>query len=271
MKTEMERKGAGSRALKLASLVLVAVGGLQAANLWTNPASSTLFTTISGDNKCDASAIVCSTGAPITIFDNFNIPNGSKAWVVSAVDFTDFMVNVRAGDYKSTSWSIWAGDPLVSGKLVASGSAVASFTLLSGTCGDTTTCTQMFTLSFGNTPVTLTANQTYYLGTSNVLVPSNGTSEYTARVFSPGGNTAPGGTVNALQKWEQSNGSTSGVVNSTWTAGTLNQTFPNAGLGINEVATAFDIQGTLAPEPGTITLLSLALAGCYLYLRRRTA
>ena len=264
MNTEMELKRACSRALKIAihaSFALLAAGGLQAANLWTNAVA--IGGGVIGDNRFDSGSY--------TIFDNFNIPNGSKSWVVSAIDFTDFVMNVSPGDYKSTSWSLWAGDPLSAGTLVASGSGAASLTTLSGTCGagvNNVNCVQTFTVTLANS-VTLPSNQTYFLGTSNILVPSNG-SESTRRAFSAGGNTAPGGSANGLQRWEQSNGSTTGVVNSTWTAGSENYKFPSD-LNIFEGATAFDIQGALAPEPGTITLLTMAFAGCWFYLRRRTA
>src|SRR5262249_7968697 len=113
----------------------------------------------------------------------------------------------------------------------------------------------------------LAGGTTYYLSTSNTVMATN-SGEASLRAFAAGGNTAPGGTANPLARWIWSNGSTTGVRDATWTAGTVNDTHPGA---LTEEATAFDIDGALAPEPGTLTLLSLALAACWFYVRRRTA
>lgn len=269
MDTEIKLKWAFDRALKLgisASFVLLAVGGLQAANvLWSNGAVST---GLSNDNRCDGGPNICTTtgtGPGWTIFDNFNIPASSKAWAVSGFDFTDFLVNGSPTDIKSTTWSIWNGDPLSGGKLVGSGSATPS-TSASGTCGVFSTCLVTFTVNFTGGSLFLASGNTYYLGSSNVI-PVVNTNEATLRAFAAGGNTAPGGTANPLQKWEQSNGSTSGVVGSSWTLGGTDNSFPGT-FGIAETATAFDINGVLAPEPTTLTLLGVALAG-FCFLRRR--
>lgn len=190
-----------------------------------------------------------------TVFDNFNVPAASKPWAVSGFDFSDFLVNGPVGDYKSTAWSIWNGNPLSGGTLLASGSATAALSLVSGTCGTGSTCLETFTVTLG-APIELASGNTYYLGTTNTLSPTN-SNESTLRAFAAGGNTAPGGTANTLLQWEQSNGTISG---SSWQAGANNYTFPGA-LSISETATAFDIQGSLAPEPGTLTLLGIAFAG----------
>jgi hypothetical protein len=182
--------------------------------------------------------------------------------VVTAIDFTDFLINVSAADIGNTQWSIWSGNPLSGGKLVASGSSAASLSLVSGSCGSGNTCIETFTVNVG-TPVLFAAGNTYFLGTSNTLLPSNG-GETLTRAFAAGGNTAPGGTANGLTEWEQSNGSTTGVPNSSWSAGTHDTIFFSG-------ATAFDIQGVLAPEPGTMSLLFIALAGCLCWVRRRPA
>jgi hypothetical protein len=246
-------------------VALTAVSGLQASTLWSNGAVNTSLT---GDNRCDGGPNLCgNTGSTFwTVFDNFNVPAASKPWVVSGFDFSDFLTNGPVGDYKSTAWSIWNGDPLSGGKLVASGSATALLSLASGTCGTGSTCLETFTVTLG-VPIELLPGTTYYLGTTNTLSPTNA-NEATLRAFAAGGNTAPGGTVNTTTRWEQSDGSTSGVVGSSWTAGANNYTFPGA-LGISETATAFDIQGSLAPEPGTLTLLGIAFASFAFVQRQR--
>lgn len=267
MNIKIKPKGAFDRALRLgisASLVLLAAGGLQAAPLWSNGA---VTTNANNQNVCDSGPNSCGSVVGYTVFDNFNIPASSKAWVVSSFDFTDFLAAPTA-DYKSTSWSIWNGDPLSGGKLVASGSAVATLSNPGATCGVGNGCLQMLTVTFATgANVTLASGNTYYLGTSNVLAAG---ADQSTRAFAAGGNTAPGGTANGLTSWEQSNGSTSGVVGSSWSQGTTNNVFPGA-LGITQIATAFDINGTLAPEPGTLTLLSIAFAGICFVLRRRVA
>lgn len=256
--------------LFMAACALAIVPGGDAATLWTNGAVNTTF---SADNRCDTGPNLCAAahGASWTIFDNFNVPSGSNPWLVSGFDFTDFFVDGTSSDIGSTTWEIFRGDPLSSGQLVASGTATAVASLVSGTCSATTTCIEKFTVTLASA-VTLTAGSTYYLGTSTTLTPSI-SGEALLRAFAAGGNTAPGGTVNSLGQWELSNGSTSGVVGSAWTAGTANTTFPS--LGINETATAFDIFGTLqttapVPEPGSLILGGIALCGMCL-LRRIAA
>jgi hypothetical protein len=270
--TKIKLKGAYHRALRIgtgASLMLLAASGLQADALWSNGAVNFgLNPGNSGHLRCDSGSSTCGSANPWTVFDNFNVPSMSKAWVVSSFDFTDFLVNTATGDYKNTSWSIWNGDPLMGGKLVASGNAPASLSNVTGTCGAGNICSATFTVNLSSS-VALASGNTYFLGTNNSITENN-INETTVRAFAAGGNTAPGGTLNSLKQWEQSNGSTSGVVGSTWTGGAGDNTFPGP-LGITEAATAFDINGTLAPEPGTLTLLGIALAGLCFVLRRRVA
>jgi hypothetical protein len=252
----------------LIGLTVAVPPGAYAGTLWSN---GTVNTTFASDNRCDSGPNLCGNSGSTswTIFDNFNVPAASKAWVVSGFDFTDFLIDGTNSDYKSTAWSIWNGDPLFGGKLVASGTATAVPTLVSGVCGNGNTCIELFAVTLGST-VNLASGNTYYLGTTNTLTPTN-SGETTARAFAAGGNTTPGGTADSLQRWEQSNGSTSGTLGSSWISGSNNFTFPGT-LGINEAATAFDINGTLAtvPEPGAMTLVGMALGGVCFVRRFRT-
>jgi len=249
-------------------LVLLASGPVQAATLWSNGAVNTVE---SGDNRCDSGPNLCGNtgGAFWTIFDNFNIPAASQPWLVTSLDFTDFLVSAPKADIGNTNWSIWSGDPLLGGTLVGSGTVKATLTDIIGPCGTGNICLELFTVNL-STPLFLAKGVTYYLGTTTTVVPTNG-AEGTFRAFSAGGNTAPGGTPNGLAHWEQSNGSSTGVPGSSWTAGSLDSTFPSASF--KETATAFDINGTLAPvpEPGTMTLIGMGLVVCWLCVRRRTA
>ena len=96
------------------------------------------------------------------------------------------------------------------------------------------TCLTQFTV--GGLAVSLTSG-TYYIGTASLV--SSGSSLY--RALADG---------NGLQGYESSVGSIAGP---TWSS-TSSNTFP-----ISD--TAFDINGTVDPEPGTLTLMGLALAG----------
>lgn len=252
------------RLLGGACILLGAAGMAQASDLWSNGAVNTTF---SSDNRCESEAGTCGNTTAWTIFDNFNIPSSAHyGWDVTGFDYSAFLVNGAASDYETTDWSIWNGDPLSGGKLVASGSTMATLSTISGTCGSGSTCLEEFTVTIASR--ILPPGNTYYLGVSDVVRQTN-TGEATFRAFASGGNTAAGGTANTLARWEQSNGSTTGVTGSSWTAGTVNNTFPGA-LGVNEGSTAFDIQGTLAtPEPAGLTLVGLALlAFCVPYVVR---
>ena len=244
--------------------VLLAASGLQAAALWNNGAANG---SLSPDSRCDDGPNLCGNGGgrSWTVFDNFNVPTG-KTWNVSSVDFTDLLTNGTTSDIGQTTASIWNGDPLNGGILIATVTGTAGLANLGGTCGNNNTCLEEFTLSF---PAVLTSG-TYYFGATVALTATN-FGENTDRAFAAGGNTAPGGTANFLQRWELSNG-TPGGIGSTWTSGSVNFVFPGA-LGISETATAFDINGTLAagtPEPGAMTLVSVGLAGlCFVHRRSR--
>jgi hypothetical protein len=243
--------------------MLMGASGLQASTmtLWSNGVPENTMT----GNQCDS---VCN-GQSWTVFDNFTVAT-SKNWVVSSFDFTDFVIGLQnTNDYKNTTWSFWDGDPLSGGKLVASGTKAAGVSLVSGSCGSSSACLETFTVDLSTTPVGLASGHTYYLGASNTF---NLSSESSVRgVTLTGGNTiaAIGGSSIAGGHWEQSNGSIN-VGGKVWTSGTSNTVFPGP-LGVTDQFTAFDITGDFAPEPGTFTLLGLALAGmCYIY-RRRTA
>ena len=221
MNTNRKGQRASSRAVKVgfgAVCMLLAAGGIQAAPLWTNGTLS-----VAPPTECDSGPGTCgnSSLAAWTIFDNFNVPTGTS-WTVQGFDYTDLFFHTPAADYTNTKWSLWSGDPLNGGKLVASGLTLGQMTLQSGSCGAGSTCVELINVALG-APVYLSSG-TYFLGTTSIL---SNTADTTYREFANGGNTAPGGTANTLQKWEQSNGSISG---STWALGANNNTGPSTGI-----------------------------------------
>ena len=241
--------------------IWIGVSGLQAASVtWSN---GTVNLTFPSDLQFDCGGCAL-TGAPYTAFDNFSVPAGPQSWQVSSFDFTDWFIHLsNKSDYKDTRWSIWNGDPLTTGKLVASGLTLGTLTDVSGTCGGTSTCLEKVTVSGLN--VTLASGNTYYLGVSNVLAAGG---ESSGRAYASGGNAAGPGT--SLAHWEISDGSTTGVVGSAWTAGAFNFNYPAVSGSPQEQFTAFDIiADQVTPEPGTLTLLSVALAGFGYFHRRR--
>jgi hypothetical protein len=279
----MRGGGVCQRALSVGistAFMLLAVEGLGAANIVTNGGINNLNSTTyvliggsTGGNPCDT---VCtnvggagfSGSAPFTIFDNFTIPQSGA--MVTGFDFTDFLVGTStaptSGSTQAVNWSLWSGDPLTGHpNLVASGtSAAAVLTQPTGyNCGSNF-CLERFTVTLGSA-VTLSAGQMYYLGTS--VVPQGNYLTYRATT----------GSVPGSQAWEQSNGSIGNGTNS-WSAGTINNDLPSAGgsngslpgAGVTAQDSAFDIIGTvLTPEPGTMTLMSIAIAGLCLVRRRR--
>ena len=259
--------------------MLLAAGGLEANTLWNNGglASSTYVPQVtngSGGNPCDSSC----TGGPFTIFDNFNLGvsnPGAVSLTVTGFDFSDFLVTATGGapsvpGSQSVQWSIWSGDPLaggLQGKQVAGGTALAVLSPIGVSACSGGTCLELYTVTLGAS-VTLSASQTYYLGTSVV----QGTNNYlTYRATT--NDTNPGQA--AYQGWEQSNGSSSGTVGSTWApkgSGGINLSFPNSSSGVSATDSAFEILGNVStPEPGTWTLMGIAIAGLCLVRRRRTA
>ena len=217
------------------SMLFMAAAVLQADNLFTNgfvagSPTSTL---------CDGTCLVGTGPATTTytIYDNFTV--GPAGWIVTGFDYTDFLINISSvsNTYSSTQWSIWSGDPLGGGTLLKSGLAVA--TLGSANCTlplSPGTC--IVQLSVGGLAVNLTSG-TYYIGTASL---QTGTPDM-ERALSSGNGPATAG-------YEASNGTT--IITSA------------------NGDTAFDVAAYVGPEPGTLTLMGLALAGLVWLARRRS-
>jgi hypothetical protein len=235
---------------------VIGTGGLQAATLWDNGFGfANADTTPHG--ICDSN-VGCAGGAT-TAFDSFTITNAQ--WKITAFRFTDFFINSPTSDpsasFTSTTWSLWNGDPLVSGKLIATGTATGAANVLGspvnanqGCSGQT--CLVNFNVSI--TPVVLTSG-TYYVGFSNNLVNSN--SIRTERAYS----LVASGVSKTLENSQQTNSLTVG------------QGWLPTGCATPNICTgqpsSFDVQGTLVPEPATWSLLLISAAG-FRFLRRRS-
>jgi PEP-CTERM motif len=271
--SKVKAKGTGRRALGVgtfAAFVLLSTSGLEGASvLWSN---GTVESSASSQERCDSGLGTCSnpvgsTGS-FTVFDNFSLSAAGAA--VTGFDISDFFVGTPTNNYKSTTWSLWSGDPLggkngdpnPAGTLLASGSSVGAITTISGSSA------LLITVNLGAT-VFLTGG-TYYLGTSNVLT---NTSDQTVRALTSGcsvGTPCRTGVTTALATYEQSNGSIQGTHwSSATTPNNVDLVFPG-GQGNSSTDTAFDILGGPVPEPGTLMLLGIAFAGL-VFIRRRQA
>jgi len=271
VKTKIKLKGLSGSALSAAfcaALALAATGSLQATgisnNIWTSGSVSGNSGQFDSNNNVNGLGSPTAAGLPggtqWTVFDNFTTPTAAAGygWVVNQFDFTDFLVNAPTNgtaNVKSITWSIWSGDPLNStGTLWATG--ISTTPTIVGNANGT------YTFTVSGLSVTLNANTKYYLGTTNSVNEdtgafSNGLSTTLRRALA---NPPPAPEVGAAN-WEVSNGA---INNSTKSWVAMTSLAPNASY------TAFDIGGTLTPEPGTWTLLTLSIGGWY-FVRRRWA
>lgn len=245
-----------------AGMVCLAVAtglGLNAAPLYSN---GTPTTTWSGASSVPSD----NTNSGYTVFDSFT--TGPIGWNPTQFDITEWFVGSTPGTTRNVNWSIWTGSPLNNGTLVASsplGGTMGTIGSLNGqiNCGNSgIACYATITVNL-TSGIFLLPNTTYYLGSS--VVAANG-SDYTARAT-----VGSGGPNNG---WEQSTGSISG---SAWSVPGTSPVCPSSGNGYaNSTATctsnggtAFDINGVLTPEPGTIILMSLAMLGLGYKVRQR--
>jgi len=242
MEMKVKVKHACFRGLGMSLMLMITgmmtTGMLQATVLWSNGSPTTAGLC---EGQCGAAPV------PLTIFDNFTA--ASNGWTATGFDYSDFFVNTSTAQYTGTKWSIWSGDPLQGGKVVASGTATlgAGANLSITSCSGPNNCLAQITVT--GLSVQLNPGTTYYLGTSSIEFGG----AVTNRALAAG---------NGLPGYEQSNGSTTGAVGSMWTPGAGDQTVAGAD-------TAFDIIGT-TPEPGTISLMTLAIAGLFLVKNRRS-
>jgi hypothetical protein len=241
-----------------AAFVLLAACAVQADTvLWSNygGTQTNINNVFGSDNRCDASC--GNPGVTYTVFDNFTVPN--VGWVATHFDYFDFFAGTATSEYQSTTWSLWQGDPLNGGKLWASGTGfLGSLNTIGTPCSaNNPVCLEQITVTLPGTGVLLAGGQQYYLGISNSLLHSGDVTDRAVVVSSFNG---------PLPGWEQSNGSISGTG---WAKGGQDYTFPSAVPAVNATDTAFDIIGSPAPEPGTVTLMAFALAGLGYMIRRR--
>ena len=260
-------KGAYIRSLNLgscAALMLLTAGWLQADTLWNNGPNNIPTNSLT-TQPCDTTC----AGNAYTIFDNFKV-TGSSPWQMTGFDFTDWLLSPNgsapspAGS-QTVTWSIWTSQPGV-GNLYAHGTATANLSPGGFAClGGVTTCTELFTVTGLN--VTLSAGQTYYIGTNLTPPTTGGYTTYRA--------TSNGNISTPLLGWLQAQGNS--FNGSSWGGNTPNSLAGNA-VGqngtvgfVNSNDSMFDITGSInTPEPDTLTLMSMALAGLC-FLRRRAA
>jgi hypothetical protein len=231
---------------------LIFASQLSAGTIWDNGIGG-------NSNFCDSNN-ACGGN---TVFDAFSVASGPSVRI-QTIRFTDFFFNAPnplSTYYTSTTWSIWSGDPLVTGSTALyKGTMAGSFSNIVGNCNGPGGCQATISLDVSSSGVVLSGGQTYYLGLTNTLNASGGPNVVSSRALG----------LSGLGKLESSDVSFAGNFWADQSIGGCNiRVDPHCSEPANSASTAFAIDTT--PEPGTWTLMLISAAGFAVWRRRSKA